>query len=449
MQTGIRDFIRTLEENGELVTVEREVDPKNVSALISSTDKAVLLKNVAEYDYPVVGGIVRDERKVALALGCRPNEIAWKLLEASQHPIPTVTVRDAPLKEVVIRENEVDLTQIPQILQHVKDGGPYIGSGIQFATHEKWGPDAGMYRHMFRTVNTMNIDFNTPNDIRMYYSESYQKGEPLEVAVAIGCHPIEMIAATAGLPTGSYEMEFAGALRGEPVEMIRCETIGVEVPANAEIVLECEILPTGWTTDEGRYGEFHGVSGDVKNNPVVRVKTITRRKDAIFHSLVMPFEVYGLGAPCQEMQALSLLQAGRFRPTAVRAPLGACTSFELLASLDHPKPGEGKAALLALLSLFPVKQVTVFDEDIDIFDEEQVRWAQTLRVQAKDDVVVVSNCQAKHMDPSVKAWQLPKGELPVTSKLGVDATIPSDIPRKMYERLRYFNPDRIRLADYL
>ncbi|MDR1136721.1 MAG: UbiD family decarboxylase [Synergistaceae bacterium] len=448
MQPGIREFIKILDDAGELVTIEKPVDPRDVSALISSSDKAVLLKNVKEYDFPIIGGIVRDERKVAAALGCKPKDAAWKLLEASKNPIKTVTVKDAPLKEVIIGERDVDLTKIPQITQHVKDGGPYIGSGIQFARHAKWGPDAGMYRHMFRTVNTMGIDFNTPNDIRMFYSEAFDRGESLEVAVAIGTHPIEMLAATASLPTGAYEMEFAGALRGEPVEMIRCETIDVEVPANAEFVLECEVLPTGWTTDEGRYGEFHGISGDVKNNPVVKVKTITHRKDAVFHSLIMPWEVYGLCAPCHELYALNVLVAARFRPVAVRSPIGACAAFELLASLDNPKPGEGKTALLALLSTFHVKKAAVFDDDIDIFDDDQVRWAEALRLQADEDVVIVRNCQAKHVDPSVRASSLPKGQLPVTSKLGIDATIPAGIPRVAYERARYFNPNGVKLEDY-
>ena len=105
--------------------------------------------------------------------------------------------------------------------------------------------------------------------------------------------------------------------------------------------------------------------------------------------------------------------------------------------------------MLALLSIFSVKQAAVFDEDIDIFDDEQVKWANALRVQAQDDLIVVSGCPAKHVDPSVKAWQLPRGQLPTTAKLGIDATVPNGIPRKMYERLRYFNPDGIRLADYL
>lgn len=449
MQEGLRDYLKILEENNELIIIDKKVKPIDVSALISDSSKAVWLKDVEGYDMSVVGGLVKDAKKIALALKCKPDEIARKILKAIRNPIPTVTVTDAPLKEVIISEENVDLTLIPQIMQHEKDGGPYIGSGVQFAVHEKWGKDAGMYRHMYRTKNTMGVDFNSPNDIRMFYSEAYEKGKPLEMAVAIGLHPIEMVAADASVPTGVNEMTVASALRGEPLEMIKCETINVEVPANAEIVLECEVLPTGWTTDEGRYGEFHGISGDVKKNPVVKVKTITHRKDAIFHSLIMPWEVYGLGAPSREFQAINVLEAARLRPKAVRSTSGACNFFELIVSLDHPKPGEGKAAIMALMAIMGVKMITVVDDDIDIYDDEQVRWAVALRVQADKDVVIVTNLQAKHVDPSVRSSELPKGQMPTTAKMGIDATIPVGIDPKAYERLQYFNPNGVHLADYL
>ncbi|HWQ43590.1 MAG TPA: UbiD family decarboxylase [Desulfosporosinus sp.] len=449
MQTGIREYLKILEENNELVVVDKKVNPLHVSGLITDTKKAVWLKDVDGYDLSIAGGLVRDVQKIALGLHCRQEEIGPRILAALQKPLPTVTVSNAPLKEIIIGEKDVDLTLIPQIMQHEKDGGPYIGSGVQFVVHEKWGKDAGMYRHMYRTINTMGVDFNSPNDIRMFYAEAQEQGKPLEMAVAIGLHPIELLSADCSAPTGVYEMTIAGALRGEPLQMIKCETIDVEVPANAEIVLECEVLPTGWITDEGRYGEFHGISGDVKKNPVVRVKTITRRKDAIFHSLIMPWEVYGLGAPNRELQAYNILKAARLRPHAVRSTVGACNFFELIVSLDHPKPGEGKAAIVALMSIMGLKSITVVDDDIDIYDDDQIRWAIALRVQPDKDVVIVSNLQAKHVDPSVRSAELPKGQLPTTSKMGIDATIPVGIPRKAYERLQYFNPDNVHLSDYL
>jgi 2,5-furandicarboxylate decarboxylase 1 len=429
MQAGIREFIEALKKAGELVTIDKPVDPRDISAVITGTGKAVLLNNVKEYEnFRVVGGIVRDRVKQALGFGLSPEGLQDHLRKVFKNRIPVKLVEDAPLKEIIIREKDVDLTYLPWVLQHLKDGGPYIGSGVQFVNHPVYGSDAGMYRHMFLTEKTMAVDFNTPNDIRTFYAESQEKGQGLEMAVAIGLHPIELMAGAVGLRTGDQEMEFAGALRGEPEEMIRCESINVYVPANAEIVLECEVLPDGWVTDEGRYGEFHGVSGDVKRNPVVKVKTITHRKNPIYHSLVMPQETTGCSGPYGQIKTMDFLKESGFRPKAAATVPGSI-GFELRASLDHPKPGEGKAALLALLSRFMVKKVTVFDDDIDIFDDEQVAWAEALRVQASQDVVIVTNCPAKHMDPTVRHIELPGGRLPVTDKIGIDATIPPGIPR--------------------
>lgn len=448
MQTGIRDFLEQLKAAGELVTVDKPVDPRDITGLLTSTSKAVLLHNVTEYDdFSVVGGIARDRNKVALGFGLTPDELAKKMQEVYRERIPTKTVTDAPLKEVIIHEKDIDLTYLPWVLQHVKDGGAYIGSGVQFINHERYGTDAGMYRHMFLTTKTMAVDFNTPNDIRTYYAELQEQGRPMEMAVAIGLHPIELLASAVSLKPGDNEMEFAGALRGEPVEMIRCETIDVEVPANAEIILECEVLADGWVTDEGRYGEFHGVSGDVKNNPIVRVKAITHRKNPIFHSLVMPGETTSITGPFGQVRAIEFLREAGYRAKAVRMVPGS-VGFEMYVSLDHPKPGDGKGALLALLSRFMIKKVTVFDDDIDIFDDEQVHWAEALRVQASKDVLIVTNCPAKHMDPTVYHAKLPRGRLPVTDKMGIDATIPADIPRLAYERCQHFNPKGLQAEKY-
>jgi 2,5-furandicarboxylate decarboxylase 1 len=449
MQAGIREFIEDLKKAGELVTVDKPVDPRDISAVITGTAKAVLLNNVQEYEnFRVAAGIVRDRVKQAIGFKLSPEGVKDHVQKALHRRIPVTFVKDAPLKEVIIREKDVDLTYLPWVLQHLKDGGPYIGSGVQFVNHETYGNDAGMYRHMFLTEKTMAVDFNTPNDIRTFYADAQAQGKGLEMAVVIGLHPIELMAGAVGLRTGDQEMELAGALRGEPVEMIRCETINVDVPANAEIVLETEVLPGGWVTDEGRYGEFHGVSGDVKRNPIVKVKAITHRKNPIYHSLVMPQETTGCSGPFGQIKAMDFLREAGFRPKDVLTVPGS-VGFEMRVSLDHPKPGEGKAVLLALLSRFMVKKVTVFDDDIDIFNNEQVAWAEALRVQASQDVVTVTNCPAKHMDPTVRHIELPSGRLPVTDKLGIDATIPPDIPRLAYERAQYFNPRGIKIEDYL
>ena len=446
MQDGFREFLNVLERQGELKRISYPVNPLDMSAIIAKSEQAVLM-GVDGYDYPLVGGIIRDRKKMALALDCEAGDLSAKVLQAIKNPMKATKVSEGPCQEVVKTGDEVDLTEFPIVFQFEQDGAPYISAGVQLAQWGHWGLDAGMYRHMVRTTNTMGVDFNSPSDLRLFFSEANALGKPLEMAVAIGCHPIEMIAAAYNASTGVNEMEIAGALRGEPVELVKCKTIDAHAPANAEIVLETEVLPLGWSSDEGRYGEFHRVAGWVKNNPLVKIKAVTHRRDAMYYSLLMPEETYFLGAPLLEAQARNILEVARIRPLAVRAPIGACGFFELIVSLDHPNPGEGKAALSALLSLMGVKLVTVVDDDIDIFNDDEVRWAVSLRVQADQDVMILSNFQAKHVDPTVRGHLLPPGRLPTTSKMGIDATIPPDIDQRAYERARIFRRDDVTVPD--
>jgi 2,5-furandicarboxylate decarboxylase 1 len=446
MQKSFREFLEILEKNGELRRISKPVKPLDTSAILLKSKQAVVM-DVEGFDHPLVGNIVKDRNKVALALGCEPREISTRVLRALENPIKPVMVDKAPCQEVVKTADQVDLTEFPLVFQHVHDGAPYIGSGVQLAQWGKYGLNAGMYRHMFRTKNSLGIDLNSPSDLRLFFSEANGQGKPLPFATAIGLYPTEMIAATYSAPTGISEMEIAGGLRGEPVELVKCKTIDAVVPASAEIVFECEILPLGWSGDEGRYGEFHRVAGTMKHNPIVKVKTITHRKDPQFYSLFMPDEVYSLCQPLLEAQARKILEVTRIRPYAIRAPRGSCGFFELIVALDHPIPGEGKSALMALLSLMGVKLVTVVDDDIDIYNDDEVRWAIALRVQADQDVVIVTNAQAKHVDPTVRGHLLPPGRLPTTSKMGIDATIPPDISRGVYQRATIYRRDVVSVPD--
>lgn len=387
---------------------------------------------------PLFAGIVRSIDQVALSLGCNKEKIQERVHHGIHNPIEPILLSSGPCQEVVIPEEDVDLTIFPLILHHERDGGPYINSAVQLAQYGDHALNAGMYRHMFRTKNTLGIDLNSPSDLRYFYSLANAQGRPIEMAAAIGLYPTEMIAATYNAPLGTNEMAIAGGLRGEPVEMVKCKSIDVEVPANAEIVLECEILPGGWAEDEGRFGEFHGITGTMKKNPIVRVKKITHRHNPIYYTILMVDEVSSLGSPLLEAQDWNSLKTVRLRPKAVRATKGGCSYFQLYVSLHDPQPGEGQTAVMALLSLMGVKFVTVVDDDIDIYNEEEMSWALSLRVQPDQDVTIVRNVQAKHMDPTVRAHHLPKGQLPTTSKMGIDATIPPDISRSEYERAVIF-----------
>lgn len=443
-----RGFVRRLEQEEELLTIQKEVDARHISALVGQVDQALLFEHVQGFDFPVVSGVLGTRKRLALAMGVSEQEIPNKFQSGIDHPIPPEVVSTAPAQQVRHMGDDVDLSMLPIPLLHQKDGGPYISGGVECSFDPEYGPNAGMYRLMYRTRNETGIDLVSPSDMRMYYQRRLDRKESLQMAVAIGVHPFEMLCASYKAPIRTDEFAIAGGLHGEPVKQVKCLTSDLLVPANAEIVLECEILPVGWTYDEGRFGEFSHIQGDLKWNPIVRVNAITHREDALFYALHMPWENDWLAGPVTEAAALSALRDASVEAAAVRATPGSCCYWEIVASI-RKRPGEGKNALLALLSLAEVKLAIVTDDDIDIFDPDDLDWAMTFRVQADKDVLIVSGARGKHIDPSVQAWTHSKDALPTTAKLGIDATIPDGVPRSRYERLKYSFIDDVRLETYL
>ncbi len=448
MKTSFRDFLQRLEEAGELRRVTKGVDPRHLSALMAQAREATLFEQIVGYpEWRAAGALVSTRRRLALGMGCAESEIATRFEEAIRRPIEPRRVREAPCQEVVWEGDAVDLTRIPIPMMHVKDGGPYLSATLVVSSDPEYGRNVGSYRMMYRTPRETGIDLVSPSDMRVYYQRALDQGRPLPIAVAIGVHPHEMLAASYKAPIDVDEFAVAGGLHGAPVDLVRCRTVDLEVPADAEMVLEGELLPIGWTADEGPFGEFSHITGEVKWNPIFRVRCITHRRDPIFYVLQMPWENDWLAAPVTEAAGLQALRAASVQPVAIRAPVGSCCYWSLIASIKK-RPGEGKNALLALLSVAEVKLAIVTDDDIDIYNPDELDWAMTFRVQADQDVLVVSGARGKHIDPSVRAGALGKGGLPTTAKLGIDATIPEGVPRSHYERLRTFAKDAVRLEDY-
>ena len=240
-------------------------------------------------------------------------------------------------------------------------------------------------------------------------------------------------------------MAIAGGIRGEPVELAPCQTIDVPYIADAEIVLEAEILPTGWTWPEGRFGEFTRLMGGLHWNPLVRIKAISMRKDAIYYNLHMPWENTWLAAPTRYAAIRQALRTAGVQVKDINVTLGGCAFWHAVISIKK-QPGEGKNALLAALSVMDLKHVVVVDDDIDVNDPTDVEWAIATRVQGDSDIMIVPNARAKPLDPS-----LPQGSgvVPTGAKVGIDATIPEGIPREHYERITYAYADRAKIDDYV
>ncbi len=447
MRPSFRDVIARLEQRGGLLRLGKEVDARHLSALTVKADRPVLFDRVRGFDVKVAGGLFWNRRRLAAALDWPETELGTRFAAGVRTMIEPETVRHAPAQEIVRAGAGVDLTALPIPLLAEKDGGPYISAGVVMARSAERGLNAGVYRLMFRTRDELGIDLVTVSDLRRLYERHLERKAPLPITVSLGVHPIEILSAAYKAPPGVSEMAIAGGLHGSPVPLVAGRTVDVPAIADAEIVLEGELLPIGWTEDEGPFGEFAGMYGDLKHNPVFKVTAITHRRDPVFQLLQMPWENAWLGAAATEAQVWNVLQTAGVDVVNVCVTEGSACRWSVIASI-RKRAGGGKNALLAILSLPDTKHAMVVDEDVDILDATQVEWARTFRVQADRDVIVLAGAQAKHVDPSVRPWELAPGQLPMTAKMGIDATIPEGIPPMYYERIKHVWADEVRLEDY-
>jgi 2,5-furandicarboxylate decarboxylase 1 len=442
---GLRDVLDTLRAAGQLVEVKRPVDIRHIATLVDQAKTALLFRHVAGYGLPVLSGLTNSRERIALAMGVSFAEAEARVRRGLDQPIEPVMVKTGPAREVVQTGDAVDLFALPIPLFSVLDGGPMITAGVTLARDPEHGLNAGIYRFQVKERALTGIDIVTPNNLRRYAERALAAGRPLPISVNIGTHPFELIAATYKAPIGVSELGIAGGLRGAPISLTSCETVDVPCIADAEIVLEAEILPTGWTKPEGRFGEFTRLMGGLHWNPWVRVKAVAMRRDAIYYALHMPWENIWLSAPIYEAALRRVLREAGVQVTAVNVTPGGCCHWHAVVGI-RKHPGDGKNAILAALSVADMKHVVVVDDDIDVFDPVDVEWAIATRVQADRDVVIVGDARSKPLDPSLP---LTPGRIPTTAKCGVDATIPEDVPRERYERIAYAYAGQVKLADVL
>lgn len=442
----LRDFIADLESTGQLQRIQKPVDPRYISALTAQSDKGILLEKVIGYDMPVTANLVGTMDRLAIGMRMQKREMGRAVAQAVHNPIEPVIVNSGPCQEIIIQGEDVDLTRLPLPLQGRIDGAPYISAALTIATDPNYGRNAGFYRLMYNGPRLLGIGLTGPSDLRMFYQSALAENRSVPLAIVIGTHPIDQVAVTYKAPMGFDELAIAGALRGKPLELVACKTIDAVAPAYAEIVLECEILPTGFTIDEGRFGEFTRFVGNHVYMPLMEVKAITMRKDAIFQAIHMPWENIILDAPVYEASAWNVLEIAGIQTKAVNVNTGGCGQFHVVAAIKK-RAGEGKNALLALLSVASFKYAVVVDDDIDVYDPDHVEWAIFSRVQADRDVIIIPSARAKPLDPSLPPVKPPA--LPLTAKLGIDATIPEYADKTRYETITYPFMDEIKLEDYL
>jgi 2,5-furandicarboxylate decarboxylase 1 len=420
----LRSFLEALRDQGEIARIDKEVDPVHelgsvIATLEQKQGPAAYFTNVKGYPgISVVGGLLSTHRKIAIALGCRPEEVTDRMEAVLDKPIAPVEVRNATGQEVIYVGKDLDLTALPIPVHAPLDGGPFITAGVTVCADPETGRQNLSFQRMHvKGRDRMGIMINEWRHMRSFLDKAETVGKPLPVAVAVGVDPVVMIAA--GFRYDGDEAEIAGGLRGRPLETVKCVSCDLRVPASSEYVIEGEILP-GVREEEGPLAEFTGHYGLLWKSPVFSVKAITHRRDAIWQTLNGgSFEHINLGnvLPREPLVRRNARYVSKNVKAVHIPPYG--SGFLAIIQIDKKNEGEPKnVAMAAMISYVNIKNVIVVDTDVDIYNPADVMWAFNNRVDPREDIFYVPNSQGHELDPCSD----PTG---LQTKMGIDATLPA------------------------
>ncbi|MBB3911491.1 UbiD family decarboxylase [Sphingomonas desiccabilis] len=441
---SLRAWMQRLQETGRLAVGKPGLRLQHeLAAIAQKLDgaQATFFPRPSDRPISVISGIVSDRGWMAEALGVAPEDLLGHFQQAAEAPLAWREVDDAPAQEIVHRDVDI-LKQLPVPTHNEHDNGAYITAGILIARDPETGvQNVAIHRCQISGPNRIGI-LLLPRHTDHFYRKAEASGKPLEIAICVGVSPACLLASQAIVPLGHDELEIAGALGHAPLEVVRCVTNDVRVPADAEIVLEGRILPKTREM-EGPFGEFPQYYGEPGERHVIEIDAITHRREPLFHTIVGGgYEHLLLGAIPREATILSTLQRSFPGVMDVHLALGGVGRYHLYVKLKKTQEGEGKNVLLgAFAAHYDIKHAVVVDTDVDIHDPREVEWAVSTRFQADRDLVVISDSQGSKLDPSTD-----KG---LGAKMGLDATIPVDAPEMKFKRIRVPGADTLDLAAVL
>lgn len=428
----LNSFLQALKERNLLFTTEKEVDWNHeIGSLIATLEpsgRAGYFPHVKGKEFGVCGNMLGSMDSIAVALGCAKGEITDFLAGCLERPIKPEVVEKAPCQAHVLTGDQVDATRLPVPIHAPKDGGPIITGGV-IVSKELHGTrqNLSFQRMHVKGKDKISIMINEWRHLKEFYDAAEAEDKALPIAIAIGADPVVYIGA--GLRYDGDEMEVAGAIRGRPMQVVKCITNDIYVPAEAQFIIEGEILPHTREL-EGPLGEFTGHYSEPWNSPVIHVTAITYRDDPIYQTINgASFEHINLGNVLPREPLLKKFTT--YVSTGVVdvhiPPYG--SGFLALVRLHKKNPGEPKnVALAAMMTYVNIKNVIVVDEDVDIYDPADVMWAVSNRVVPERDIFYVPNAQGHELDPC-------SDERGVQTKMGIDATLDSE--SRCLERVRY------------
>lgn len=452
----LQSFLTALEKDGDLTRVTAEVDPyleitEIVTRVVQDGGPALLFENVRGSDIPLAINVMGTERRMAAALGgassldeigrsigelLRPElpqgwtglrEAITKLGQLKN--VPPKKVRNASCQQVVLQGEDVDLTKLPGLHTWPDDAGVFLNLGLTHTKHPETGQrNLGLYRLQVHDKRTLGMHWQIHKDSNAHHAVAERRGERLPVAIAFGCPPAVTYAASAPLPAEIDEYLFAGFLMKERVEMVDCVTVPLQVPANAQIVVEGWLEP-GERRDEGPFGDHTGFYTPVEPFPALKIDCMTMRKNPVFQSIVV-------GRPPQEDGPMGKATERIFLPL-LKMVVPDIVDYDLpvegvfhncaIVSIDKRYPKHAQKVMHAiwgahLLSL--TRLIVVVDADCDVHNYSEVAWRAFGNVDYAHDALLTSG-PVDHLDHS--AYQQFWG-----GKLGIDAT--RKLPAEGYHR---------------
>ncbi|HEX9262206.1 MAG TPA: UbiD family decarboxylase [Candidatus Bathyarchaeia archaeon] len=435
---GFRSHLEQLGKSGELVKIEREVSTEfEMAGIIEALgEKPVFFEKIKESRVPVAAGLLSSKDLIARGLGIAKNQLLQRLSAAIEKPILPEVVENGECQQIV--ERNVDLNDLPIMRYTDKDGGKYLPSAVAIVRDPEFNA-RNMCFHRLMLVDknhfVARIVENRGTDIALK-----KAGGELDVAFCIGNSTAVLLAAATTLPAGVDELGMANAL--EKTELVKCKTVDLEVPKNAEIVLEGRI--TKEKAMEGPFLDLTGIVDRVRQQPVVEIKCVTHRQNPIYQTILAGRNEHKflMGMPKEPTIFNEVNKACDCKDVYITP--GGCSWLHAVVKIKKHNADDGKKAITAAFEGHKsLKHCVVVDEDIDIYDPHDVEWAIATRFQADKNSVVLSNQSGSSLDPS---GDLTEGKKATTSKAGLDATAPLIATGKGFKKEQYM---KVELNNYL
>lgn len=459
MPQDLRTFLK---DNWERVHhVGKEVPLEHVGALAGRTDRTLLLENIRGFPgWRLIDVLFKDREMQSRVLGCDPSRVPHTLMEVlAKGPGELKEVDDGPVKERKLIGEEADLRMLPVPMHTATDLGPYMTSFNVLVD-----PETGLYNSMFpRTLvkePRLGVGSYVTRHSQIILEKHRRMGKPAPQAIAIGVHPTyELACAYSGIHD-YWELALAGRMLGEPIEVVKAETIDLLVPAHAEVVIEGWVHPDRLSEDGPNPGPTLYFTPWQMQMPVFEVTAITMRSDPIYrHHQVTPFTDHQpLPRLFHEAQLLRrLVEMGLEATEVIFPPWGGALSC--IIQVNPKFDGQVTDALLAVMGApwLNTKMVVAVDPDVNVYDPVDVYWALCTRVDPARDVIVVPNTRGNPMDPSAtvvpeagpaaQANRFPS----LVGKMAIDATkpVPYRTNRKEFDRAWPIDWFEVKLEDYL